>query len=61
MRNQKDLMNIIGKIQIAPKKVQKKYLFINLLTPLNIAIGSGEYIEDFEKEIQKKALEHMDN
>ena len=38
----------------------KKISFYKSFTPLNIAIGSGEYIEDFEKEIQKKALEHMD-
>ena len=38
----------------------KKISFYKSFTPLNIAIGSGEYIEDFEKEIQKKALENMD-
>ena len=37
----------------------KKISFYKSFDPLNIAIGSGEYIEDFEKETQKKALEYI--
>ena len=37
----------------------KKISFYKSFAPLNIAIGSGEYIEDFEKETQKKALEYI--
>jgi signal transduction histidine kinase len=37
----------------------KKISFIKYFEPFNVAIGSGEYVEDFEKLIQKKALEYI--
>ena len=37
----------------------KKFSFYKYFEPFNIAIGSGEYIEDFEKELQKKILEKI--
>ncbi len=37
----------------------KKVSFIKYFEPFNVAIGSGEYVEDFEKLIQKKALEYI--
>ena len=37
----------------------KKISFYKTYDALNIAVGSGEYVEDFENEIQKKALEYI--
>ena len=37
----------------------KKISFYKYFEPFNVAIGSGEYVEDFEKQIQKKALEFI--
>ncbi len=37
----------------------KKISFYKYFEPFNLAIGSGEYVEDFEKQIQKKALEFI--
>jgi signal transduction histidine kinase len=37
----------------------KKISFIKYFEPYNVAIGSGEYVEDFEKQIQKKALDYI--
>ena len=37
----------------------KKISFYKYFEPLNLAIGSGEYVDDYEKEIQKKALEYI--
>jgi two-component system, NtrC family, sensor kinase len=34
----------------------KKISFYKYFEPFNVAIGSGEYVEDFEKQIQKKLL-----
>ena len=42
------------------KEIAKKISFYKNFEPLNIAIGTGEYIDDFEKNIQKKALEYID-
>lgn len=36
-----------------------KISFYKYFEPLNIAIGTGEYFDDFEKTIQKKALEYI--
>jgi len=41
------------------KEIGKKISFYKYFEPLNIAIGTGEYIDEFEKEIQKKALEYV--
>ena len=37
----------------------KKISFIKYFEPYNVAIGSGEYVEDFEKQIQRKALDYI--
>jgi two-component system, NtrC family, sensor kinase len=37
----------------------KKISFYKYFEPLNIAIGSGEYVEDYEKEIKQKALDYI--
>ena len=37
----------------------KKISFYKYFEPFNVAIGSGEYVEDFEKEIQKKVLDYV--
>ena len=41
------------------KEIAKKISFYKSYQPLNIVIGTGEYIEDFEKEIQKRVLEFI--
>jgi signal transduction histidine kinase len=41
------------------KNDSKKISFIKYFEPFNVAIGSGEYVEDFEKQIKKKALEFI--
>jgi len=38
---------------------EKKIAFYKYFEPLNLAIGSGEYIEDFTKTVQKRALEYI--
>ncbi len=40
-------------------QVARKISFYKYFEPLNMAIGTGEYFEDFEKMIQKKALEYI--
>lgn len=40
-------------------KIGRKISFYKYFEPLNIAIGTGEYFDDFEKIIQKKALEYI--
>jgi two-component system, NtrC family, sensor kinase len=37
----------------------KKISFYKYFEPFNVAIGSGEYVEEFEKQMQKKALEFI--
>ena len=37
----------------------KKISFYKYFEPFNVAIGSGEYVEEFEKQIQKKALDFI--
>ena len=41
------------------KEVSRKISFYKYFEPLNMAIGTGEYVDDFEKEIKKKALEYI--
>lgn len=41
------------------KEIGRKIAFYKTFEPLNIAIGTGEYFDDFEKIIQKKALEYI--
>ncbi|QKF67639.1 Cache sensor-containing signal transduction histidine kinase [Arcobacter venerupis] len=41
------------------KEIGKKISFYKYFEPLNIAIGSGEYFDDFERNIQKQALEYI--
>ncbi|MDN5128508.1 cache domain-containing protein [Aliarcobacter butzleri] len=40
-------------------EIGRKISFYKYFEPLNIAIGTGEYFDDFEKTIQKKALEYI--
>ncbi|MFW2441988.1 cache domain-containing protein [Aliarcobacter butzleri] len=40
-------------------KIGRKISFYKYFEPLNIAIGTGEYFDDFEKTIQQKALEYI--
>ena len=40
-------------------EIGRKISFYKYFEPLNIAIGTGEYFADFEKTIQKKALEYI--
>ncbi len=42
------------------KKIAKKISFYKYFEPLNMAIGTGEYIEDFEKTVQKEILETIE-
>ncbi len=37
----------------------RKISFYKYFEPFNVAIGSGEYVEEFEKQIQKKALDFI--
>ena len=41
------------------KEIGRKIAFYKTFEPLNIAIGTGEYFDEFEKIIQKKALEYI--
>ncbi len=41
------------------KEIGRKISFYKCFEPLNIAIGTGEYFDDFEKEMQKKALDYI--
>ena len=40
-------------------EIGRKVSFYKYFEPLNIAIGTGEYFDDFEKGIQKKALDYV--
>ena len=40
-------------------EIGRKISFYKYFEPLNIAIGTGEYFDDFEKGIQKKALDYI--
>lgn len=40
-------------------EIGRKISFYKYFEPLNIAIGTGEYFDDFEKEIQQKALDYI--
>ena len=40
-------------------EIARKISFFKYFEPLNIAIGTGEYFDDFEKGIQKKALDYI--
>ena len=40
-------------------EVSRKISFYKYFEPLNIAIGTGEYVDEFEKEIKEKALEYI--
>ncbi len=40
-------------------EIGRKLSFYKYFEPLNIAIGTGEYFDDFEKEIQQKALDYI--
>ena len=40
-------------------KQKKKLVHVDKFEPYNWMIGTGEYIEDFEKEIQKEVVEHL--
>ncbi|MGM0518504.1 MAG: sensor histidine kinase [Campylobacterota bacterium] len=42
-----------------PKKQRKKMGLVKKFEPFDWFIGTGEYIKDFEKEIQKKVLKHI--
>ncbi|MFP4024921.1 MAG: cache domain-containing protein [Thiohalospira sp.] len=39
----------------------KKISFVKLFKPLNWYFGTGEYVEDFEKEVQKEVLDRLSN
>ncbi|MDZ7819260.1 MAG: cache domain-containing protein [Aliarcobacter sp.] len=41
------------------KEIGRKISFYKYFEPLNMAIGTGEYFDDFEKGIQKKALDYI--
>ena len=41
------------------KEIGRKIAFYKAFEPLNIAIGTGEYFDDFEKMIQKQALDYI--
>ncbi|MFK2821873.1 cache domain-containing protein [Arcobacter sp. YIC-80] len=41
------------------KKVYKKISFYKYFEPFNVAIGTGEYIEDFEEELKKDILKFI--
>ena len=45
---------------ITPDKQRKKVGLVKNFEPFNWFIGTGEYIEDFENEIQKKLLREID-
>lgn len=40
-------------------EIGRKISFYKYFEPLNIAIGTGEYVEDFENEIKKEALDYI--
>ena len=40
-------------------QVSRKISFYKYFEPLNIAIGTGEYFDDFEKSIQQKTLDYI--
>ena len=41
------------------KNAHKKMSFYKYFAPLNVAIGTGEYIEDFERELKEKVLKRI--
>lgn len=41
------------------KKESRKIAFYKYFEPFNVAIGTGEYVEDFEKMVQKQALDYI--
>ena len=41
------------------KKDSRKIAFYKYFQPLDVAIGTGEYVEDFEKMVQRKALDYI--
>ncbi|PUE63716.1 sensor histidine kinase [Arcobacter caeni] len=41
------------------KEIARKISFYKYFEPLNIAIGTGEYVDDFEKGIQQEALDDI--
>lgn len=41
------------------KEIARKISFYKYFEPLNIAIGTGEYVDDFEKIIKAEALEYI--
>ncbi|QKJ21520.1 cache domain-containing protein [Poseidonibacter lekithochrous] len=41
------------------EKQKKKLVHVDKFEPYNWMIGTGEYIEDFEKEIQEKVVNHL--
>ncbi len=42
-----------------PDRQRKKIGLVQNFKPFNWFIGTGEYIEDFEKEVQEKVLKHI--
>jgi len=43
------------------QKQKKKLVYVDKFEPYNWMVGTGEYIEDFEKEIKKKVINHISN
>jgi len=43
------------------KNAYKKVSFYKYFEPFNIAIGTGEYIDDFEKEVKIGVIKHIEN
>ena len=41
------------------KEIARKISFYKYFEPLNIAIGTGEYVDDFEKGIRQEALDYI--
>ncbi|MFV0564172.1 cache domain-containing protein [Malaciobacter mytili] len=42
------------------ERIYKKISFYKYFEPLNISISTGEYLEDFEKDLKKNILEYID-
>ncbi len=43
------------------KQAYEKISFYKYFEPFNVAIGTGEYIDEFEKELQKELIEYIQN
>lgn len=43
------------------EKQKKKLVHVDIFEPYNWMIGTGEYIEDFEEELQKRVVNHLSN